>query len=115
MVRMAIAVLVFTVLGGSAVAADPESLELTIVGKKTLDWPYPESQKEFEALLATQRAREKSGEKRIFWPSPPDLDLNLCITNAGKEIVSVYFGSDRATLTHGPRGDDREPSGLLDI
>jgi len=113
MVRMAlVAILALTVLGGSAFAADPESLELTIVGKKTLDWPYPESQKGFEALLATQRAREKAGEKRIFWPAPPDVDLDLCITNTGKEKVSIYFGSGRATLTlTGPGVTTANPAG----
>jgi len=67
MTRIAsVAAIALAVLGGAAVAADPVSLELTLVGKKTLDWPYWESQKEFETLLADQRAREKAGEKRVF-------------------------------------------------
>jgi hypothetical protein len=100
MTRIAsVAAVAFAVLGGAAVAADPVSLELTLVGKKTLDWPYWESQKEFETLLADQRAREKAGEKRVFWPAPPDVDLNLCITNTGKEKVSVYFGAGPSHFT----------------
>jgi hypothetical protein len=95
----AVAAFTFAVLCWPSVAADPESLELAIVGKKSLDWPYPESQKDFETLLADQRAREKAGEKRVFWPAPPDIDLDLCITNTGKDKVSVYLGDGPSQLT----------------
>src|SRR6476661_8647773 len=94
-----VAPVAFAVLGSAAIAADPESLELAIVGKKSLDWPYPESQKDFETLLADQRAREKAGEKRVFWPAPSDIDLDLCITNTGKDKVSVYLGDGPSQLT----------------